>query len=70
LESANNQHRCWNSSANPIIIQPGDTATMVFHITMASAGAFSDCAVVDPNNVIAESDETNNTACFSTKIIP
>ncbi|MDX1502883.1 MAG: CARDB domain-containing protein [Thermoanaerobaculia bacterium] len=28
------------------------------------------CAVVDPNNVIAESDETNNTSCVQFKVVP
>jgi uncharacterized repeat protein (TIGR01451 family) len=38
--------------------------------TEASGGYIINCATVDPDNVIVESDESNNTECVTTKIVP
>jgi hypothetical protein len=38
--------------------------------TKASGGYIINCATVDPDNVIVESDESNNTECVTTKIVP
>ena len=38
--------------------------------TIAPGGHIMNCATVDPDNVIVESDESNNTDCVTTKIVP
>ena len=38
--------------------------------TKASGGHIINCATADPDNVIVESDEANNTDCVTTKIVP
>ena len=38
--------------------------------TKASGGHIINCATADPDNVIVESNESNNTDCVTTKIVP
>ena len=54
------------------IISPGGAlreASVSFGVR-ASGGYILNCATVDPDNVIVESDESNNTDCVTTKIVP
>jgi hypothetical protein len=54
------------------IISPGGAirgATIGIQ-TEAPGGYIIDCATVDPDNIIVESDESNNTECVTTKIVP
>jgi hypothetical protein len=62
----------WNDYPTDAIISPGG-GFMQFQTSInppASGGRIVDCATVDPDNVIVESDESNNTDCFTTKIVP
>jgi uncharacterized repeat protein (TIGR01451 family) len=54
------------------IISPGGAlrGSTISTATEASGGFIIDCATVDPDNVIVESDESNNTDCVTTKIVP
>ena len=46
-------------------IDPGGIATFNIVGTVTSGGTFVNIAVVDPDNTIVETDETNNTATFT-----
>jgi hypothetical protein len=53
------------------IISPGGAlreASVSFGVR-ASGGYILNCATVDPDNVIVESDESNNTDCVTTKFV-
>jgi hypothetical protein len=54
------------------IISPGGAlrGASISVQTEASGGYIINCATVDPDNVIVESDESNNTECVTTKIVP
>jgi uncharacterized repeat protein (TIGR01451 family) len=60
----------WESS--DAIISPGGAlrGATISAATEASGGFIIDCATVDPDNIIVESDESNNTECVTTKIVP
>jgi hypothetical protein len=60
----------WESS--DAIISPGGAirGANISVQTEASGGYIIDCATVDPDNIIVESDESNNTECVTTKIVP
>jgi hypothetical protein len=62
----------WNSESTDAIIAPGGGSTGAFVSVSppASGGHIINCATVDPDNVIVESDESNNTDCVTTKILP
>jgi hypothetical protein len=54
------------------IIRPGGglrNASVSVYI-VASGGHFINCATVDPDNAIVESDESNNTDCVTIQIRP
>ncbi len=55
----------------PDVILAGETRVFNPAIYIASpkrSGTVTNCATVDPDNAIAESDESNNTACVTTVI--
>lgn len=62
----------WNSESTDAIISPGGGCTggSVGVAPPASGGQIINCVTVDPDNVIVESDESNNTDCVTTKIRP
>lgn len=62
----------WNSESTDAIISPGGGCTGAFFSVepTPSGGHIINCATVDPDNVIVESDESNNTDCVTTKILP
>jgi hypothetical protein len=51
-----------------VTVQPGQTFGTITWATFVGEGTFENCATADPDNVIVESDETNNTACFTTVV--
>jgi hypothetical protein len=62
---------CWNSESTDAIISPGGGPGYGFvslQSPPASGGYIIDCATADPDNVIVESNESNNTDCVTTKI--
>ena len=64
---------CWNSESTDAIISPGGGPGQGFvslDSPPASGGHIINCATADPDNVIVESDESNNTDCVRTKILP
>ena len=64
---------CWNSESTDAIISPGAGPGYGFVSLSnppASGGHIINCATADPDNVIVESDESNNTDCVTTKILP
>ena len=64
---------CWNSESTDFIIPPGVEPPLQGFVALnppASGGHIINCATVDPDNVIVESDESNNTDCVTTKIVP
>jgi hypothetical protein len=64
---------CWNSESTDFIISPGVEPPLQGFVGIsppASGGHIINCATVDPDNVIVESDESNNTDCVRTEIRP
>jgi hypothetical protein len=64
---------CWNSESTDAIISPGGGPGYGFvslDTPPASGGRIINCATADPDNVIVESDESNNTDCVTTRIVP
>jgi hypothetical protein len=63
----------WRNGQSPdAIISPGggiQDAQVATNVP-ASGGHIINCATVDPDNVIVESNESNNTDCVTTKIVP
>jgi hypothetical protein len=62
----------WNAESTDAIISPGGGVMQnsVGVDTRASGGHIINCATADPDNVIVESDESNNTDCVRTEIRP
>jgi hypothetical protein len=62
----------YSEFAADAIISPGGGLSQgsVSVVTFASGDHTINCATVDPDNVIVESDESNNTDCVTTKILP
>jgi hypothetical protein len=60
----------WRSAlpGGSLTVQPGQNFGSITWVTFVSEGTFENCATADPDNVIVESDETNNTACFTTVV--
>jgi len=55
----------WNTAAvDPATLNPGDTLPCGswFPVSSVPAGTYSYEVIIDPNNVLAETDESNNTA--------
>jgi hypothetical protein len=61
-----------NSESTDAIISPGGGLRQagVFIDNKASGDFIINCATADPDNVIVESDESNNIECITTKIMP
>jgi len=51
-------------------LAPGGTATVSIVWTATPPGSHDVCVVVDPDNVVPESNETNNTACVTASVLP
>jgi hypothetical protein len=49
-------------------VWPSETVEVITSAVFVSEGTFQTCATVDPDNVVVESDETNNTACLTTVV--
>jgi hypothetical protein len=62
----------YSEFAADAIISPGGglMQASVSVDTVAPGGHIVNCATADPDNVIVESDESNNTDCVTTKILP
>jgi hypothetical protein len=62
----------WNAEPVDAIISPGGglLQSSIGVVTRGSGGHITNCATADPNNVIVESDESNNTDCVTTQIRP
>jgi hypothetical protein len=49
-------------------VWPGETVGVITSASFVSKGTYQNCATVDPDNVVVESDETNNTTCLTTVV--
>jgi hypothetical protein len=58
----------YHAMDNPYVMDPGESMFGRTPVRMISGGRVTNCATADPYNVIAESDETNNTDCLTTVV--
>jgi subtilisin family serine protease len=50
-------------------VDSGETTVVTLPAEGTAPGIVTNCATVDPDNTIAEADETNNTSCADTEVI-
>jgi uncharacterized repeat protein (TIGR01451 family) len=55
---------------NPAVLPSGGTCSFSTGAGLQNPGRITNCATVDPDNAIRESDETNNTSCVTTRVGP